>query len=538
MSSEVSWAMDDGTDYLFLASYLKVGREKLVFALRHARLDLLFRVMPFSPLMSQGLLICLLGFSFLVLPSYSLTSLQGWDIRFGEARELVREGRYAEAESSLNALLSRQPSAEGYELLGNIYEQQGKLDPAEYAYGHALKLSATRFSSNVRLGIIYGKRGKYTECVSTLEPIRKNIGNDPEALFYLCWAYLERADKAKALETAAMVERLGDRDPGALLSVGKLLVSKNLYQEAVPMLKSATSQLPKSLEAYYSLGFALFKLRKYDEMSVYLDKAHNLDPTQTKVLLLQALGFLDAGKFSEAKDVIGKARTLRPDDKYAAYLWSRVLIEEGSYPEAIKLLTDLIASGYKDPNAQLSLVTAFRWNGEFEKAANYAINMTQDYPDNPSAQLRAGLELEFLGNFQEAEKFLRKAIALSANDSEILTPAKFSLATISAKNGNNAEAVRLLGDIIRANPNDIQARVELGNIYHTTGKYQDAVTILQEALSLDPRNKRAHFLLGTIFTKLGKPKEAETQFKQFQELERSETEAKTKKPTIYTLSTK
>ncbi|MFN8007722.1 MAG: tetratricopeptide repeat protein [Terriglobia bacterium] len=272
-------------------------------------------------------------------------------------------------------------------------------------------------------------------------------------------------------------------------------------------------------------------------MSVYLEKAHTSIRQIPRSYYFKHWDFWTPANFRKLKLSSAKPGRLDPMTNMPPIYGAAFSSKRESTPEGIKLLTDLIASGYKDPNAQLLLGNGLSANGNSKRRPTMQSSVTQDYPDNPSAQLRAGLELEFLGNLQEAEKFLRKAIALSADDSEILTPAKFSLATISAKEGKNSDAVQLLGDIIRANPNDVHARVELGNIYHTTGKYQDAITILQQAVSFDPRNKRAHFLLGTTFAKLGKPKEAETQFKQFQELERSQTEAETKKPMIYTLGT-
>src|SRR5262249_10760123 len=158
--------------------------------------------------------------------------------------------------------------------------------------------------------------------------------------------------------------------------------------------------------------------------------------------------------------------------------------------EAIKLISDLIASGFNDFKAHLSLISAYRNNGEFEKAVNYALKLVQTFPNNPSTHLRAGLELEFLGDFEQAEEYLRKAIALGANDSEILTTAKFTLATISVKQGNNGEAVQLLKEVIGTNPTDVYARVELAGIYHKTKQYEQALKILKEALSFDSRNKR------------------------------------------------
>jgi tetratricopeptide (TPR) repeat protein len=489
-------------------------------------------------LRSGNFIVCSLSFSFLLLHVCALRSLQGPAIPFSEAQRLVKEGKYAEAEASMRALVARQPSADGFDLLGTIYEQQSKLDQAEGAYAQAVKLNAVRHSSKARLGIVYGKRGKHAECIAILETLHGGVSNNPEALFYLCRAYLESGNRLKALQTAGLVERWEEKDPGALLSVGRLLVSKDLFEQAVPILKKTIHRLPESAEACYSLAFALVKMRRYDEASIYLDKAGSLDPTAPKILLLQALVLLDDGKFSKSKDFIRKAQALKPDDKFAAYLWSRALIGEGAYKEAIKLISDLIASGFEDPNAHLSLITAFRRNGEFQKALDHALKTAQVFPNDPSAQLRAGLELEFLGEYHRAEPFLRNAITLAPNDPAILTPAKFTLAAISVKEGKDADATRLLGDVIRVNPRDVQARVELAEIHHKTGQYGAAVKILQEALSFDSQNRRAHFLLGKVLTRLGKPAEAERHFKTFQDLEKSGAGTPSEKPAIYTESAK
>jgi tetratricopeptide (TPR) repeat protein len=455
-----------------------------------------------------------------------------------EAERLVEEGKLAEAEASLRRLITRQPSADAFHMLGYLAERQGRLDQAETAYSQALKLSARRPSSLARLGIVYGKRGKHAECIATLETLQDGVASDQEALFFLCRAYLEKGNRVRALETAGMIERWEEKDPGAVLSVGRLLASKDLYEQAVPLLKKTVQRMPESAEAHYSLAFALVKMRKYGEASTYLDTAHTLDPTATKILLLQALVFLDDRQLPKAKDFIRKAQTLRPDDKFAAYLWGRVLIEEGAYKEAIKLISDLIASGFEDPNAHLWLVMAFRKNGELQKALNHALRMTQIFPNDPSAHLRAGLELEFLGEYEQAEQFLKNAMTLSPTDPGILTAAKFALATISAKQGKEVDAVRLLEDVIRANPKDVQARVELADLQNKSGQDEAAIKILQEALAFDSQNKRAHFLLAKVLTKLGRSAEAEQHFKAFEELEKTGVGAQPGKPATETQTVK
>jgi tetratricopeptide (TPR) repeat protein len=454
--------------------------------------------------------------------------------QFSEAKKLITEGQYAEAEASVRELITRQPSPDGFELLGYIDEQQGKLDQAEQAYGEALKLDAGRHTSRVRLGIVYGKERKYPESVAALEGVQDDVRGDPEALFYLCRAYLEVGKTDRALETAELVEGLGENDPGALLSVGRLLVAKDYYQQAVPLLEKAARLMPKSPEACYSLAFAFYKLRKYDEMTTYLDQAESLDPTQPRILLLRALSLLDTGKIADAKEFINQARAFNPDDKFAAYLWARVLIEERAYAEAIKLISDLIAGGYNDPNAHLSLITAYRRNGEFQKAVDYALKLSQAFPDNASAHLSAGLELEFLGDIEHAQTFLRKAIALSANRPEVLMAAEFTLGAILVKEGQDAEAARLLEDVIHLNPNDVDARIELADLRRKNGQYEQAAKLLQEALAFDPKNKRAHFVLANVLTKLGKSSEAAQEFKTFQDLESAAEKPSGDKSAIYT----
>ncbi len=478
-------------------------------------------------------LVCSLCLFFLVSQAYAVAGLQASATQLGEVEKLVSERKYAEAEESVRKLINRQPSAAAFHLLGYVCEQRDKLDEAAGAYTRALKLNPGRHSSKVRLGIVHGKKERYPECIAILETVDGGTRNDPEALFYLSRAYLETGKQVKAVETAKLVERWEEKDPGALLSVGRLLASKNLNEEAVPILKKAISSLTDSSEAYYSLAYALFKMRSLDEASLYADKAQNLDPTSTRILLLQALVLLDDRKFSQAKDSIRKAQALKPDDKSAAYLWSRALIEEGAYAEGIELLNNLIAGGYNDPDAHLSLIIGFRRNGEFQKALSHALKMVEMFPGNPSAHLRAGIELDFLGEYQQAAKYLRDAVALAGDDPEILTVAKFNLATIAAKEGKNADAVRLLEDVIRANPKDVLARVKLADIYHQAGQYQDAAKVLQQALSYDFRNKRAHFLLGTVLSKLGNLSEAEDHFKIFEELEKSEVSPERTQPSVY-----
>ena len=107
--------------------------------------------------------------------AYVLASPQAAAGQFSEAKKLVTQGKFAEEEASVRVLIARQPSADGFDLLGYICEQQNKLDQAEAAYGEAVKLNSASHFPKIRLGIVYGKEGKCAECVAALERVHGDI---------------------------------------------------------------------------------------------------------------------------------------------------------------------------------------------------------------------------------------------------------------------------------------------------------------------------------------------------------------------------
>ena len=251
--------------------------------------------------------------------------------RYAKVEELISQRKYVEAERLVRSWLGGKPSARGYDLFGLAVELQGRLEEAQKVYLKALELDPSLKSSIVRIGIVYGKTRNFRLCIQKLEPNRKEIREDPEAIFYLCQAYLEEGEHAKALSLLEPLERLDREDPGALLSVGKLLVSKELYDAALPLLRKVVARMPESEEAHYSLAFALFKLQNYEPMWPQLDKALSLNSSVPRVHLLYAMGLLDVGRIPQAKEHLERVRALQPSNGFADYLWCRALVDEGAY---------------------------------------------------------------------------------------------------------------------------------------------------------------------------------------------------------------
>lgn len=444
------------------------------------------------------------------------------DPRFRQAVEQAQSGRLAEAEASVRSLLSDQPSADGYRLLGFICENQGKLDQAEQAYRESLTLSPGLEFSRIRLGIVYCKGKKYPQCVDALQPLHPRIDAIPEALFYLCQALLETGQTSRALQIAATMEQASRADPEALLSICRLLTEKSLYREAMPLLIRSVERLPRSAEAHYLLALALSRTDRIDRVGPLLDKALQLQPDFVPALLLQAMGLLEAKQLTEAKRSLGKVLELQPEEPKAVFLLSKVMIDGGEYAEAIRGLQELIDRFPEDPDVHLLLLSAYRKDENYQKAFETSLQLLERFPDYPLVLYNGGLDLEIMGRFQEAEIHLRKLLPMIQNDPELMAGARLGLARVLAHQQKTVEAAALFEEAIRLNQGGVPALADLSDIYVKAGEFEKAVRLLRQVVAREPKRKQAYIQLAKVLRRLGRLEEAREQVHIFQQLNKAE----------------
>ncbi len=65
---------------------------------------------------------------------------------------------------------------------------------------------------------------------------------------------------------------------------------------------------------------------------------------------------------------------------------------------------------------------------------------------------------------------------------------------------------------VARNPQNPEARYELGSIYYVRGRLEEAVKELREAVRLAPELDHAHYLLGLAYRQLGRVEEARQAF--------------------------
>ncbi|WP_370980685.1 tetratricopeptide repeat protein [Agaribacterium sp. ZY112] len=87
---------------------------------------------------------------------------------FKVVKEAMVEGKWAEAQASLQAMLVDHPQLAGlYTNLAITYSEQGELGEAEKAYKQALLVNPYQFDAYSNLGLLLRQQGRFDEAEST-----------------------------------------------------------------------------------------------------------------------------------------------------------------------------------------------------------------------------------------------------------------------------------------------------------------------------------------------------------------------------------
>jgi choline-sulfatase len=89
---------------------------------------------------------------------------------------------------------------------------------------------------------------------------------------------------------------------------------------------------------------------------------------------------------------------------------------------------------------------------------------------------------------------------------------KLNLADRQANEGLIEQAIEGYNDILKADPNNMEANLHLGQCYKETGKYDIAIKYFKKAAYFKPDEPEAHDGLGNIYKSMGKVKEAFDEF--------------------------
>ena len=165
---------------------------------------------------------------------------------------------------------------------------------------------------------------------------------------------------------------------------------------------------------------------------------------------------------------------------------------------------------YRANNIGVALLEQFK----HKEATDSFRRALQLEPSLAPARINLGIALFNLPDLPAAQKELQAAATAMPS-----APQPHYLLGLLAKNNNRPdEAIAAFQKVLRIDPNDVGANVNVGQLLAQQRKYPEAIAVLRTAVAAEPYNATALYNLGTALMRSGQRAEGQKVIAQFQEL--------------------
>jgi tetratricopeptide (TPR) repeat protein len=311
---------------------------------------------------------------------------------------------------------------------------------------------------------------------------------------------------------------------------------ENFGAEVREQLRKAIAEAqskPRDAEIVGRLGMTLQTYEQYETAAVCYQRARLLSPTEFRWTYFLAVVWAAAGKHSEAALTFKEAIRLKLDYLPAQLRLADALFAAGQLSEAAKLYEQ--AAGFAQASYGLGRIKAAA--NDHAAAAELFKKAVEQFPQYGAAHYALGMALRNLGQSKAQEHLalsqqfkdgrppladpLLQAIAeLNAAGSELLKRGVMFDAA-----GKLAEAIADHERAIEANPQLIQAHINLISLYARAGQFDKAEKRYRSAIAANPNMADSHYNFGVLMAMQEKYTEAAAAFQRSIELNPFNAEA-------------
>jgi len=225
---------------------------------------------------------------------------------------LVRQNRFAVAETELRDVLSRWPHvAKANRELAHALIAQGRTEEALAYYKRVVELRPDEPAAYRDLGMVYKTLGRMKEAYEVLQASFKLDANHEELA--LAVDYQRAGDFGSAENICREVLRKDPVNVNATRLLGMLAAESGKHKLAVQMLRKTVELEPRFYGGYIDLADELLKIDELEECHDVLQSAIGLQPELALPRALLGRLHMEAGRFEEAADAFKAALEKQAD---------------------------------------------------------------------------------------------------------------------------------------------------------------------------------------------------------------------------------
>jgi tetratricopeptide (TPR) repeat protein len=333
-----------------------------------------------------------------------------------------------------------------------------------------------------------------------LEYAREHDHGSIEILIGLarCYYELGRDDEALVLFRLTIAQKPDVWD--AQYYLGRIHLESGRYAQAVEPLDNALKLKPEDPNTISSLGVALSRSGRSTKAITYLTRITAMKRHIKEDFYYLGEAYANDQQWLKAAQAFKEGADLRGIDTNGYFYWATMLFNANQLDEAIDGYGKARTVDYSVSQAGIFryLAEIYRLRGMPDKALGHYQSLLQREPNDVEALFQAGYISFKLNQLDQAKEYFRKLAAVDpkhAGGAANLAALDARYNEIHIRRKEKTPGITLR-EVAQANPNSVEAHVNLGAQLITEGVYSEAVSVLKTAVSLQPNSPAAQYDLG------------------------------------------
>ena len=381
----------------------------------------------------------------------------------------------------------------------------GKPDEAIPHFEQALRISPRSGYGHLSFSHSLGAVGRPAEAQAKAEEAAAILADDPEelpnALEQLGHCLIGNGDPAGAEENFRRALTLAPNRPALYRALSSALDRQGRREEARAVIGDLCALDPLDYEAHAHFGHILAGRGEIDASEQAFRRSLAINPRQAGTLGAHSHVLGGLGRREEAITAAQDSLAIAPDDIGVLVHLGAMLAQGGDDAAAIDAYRRALTIAADDPRASPP-------REEIERRLADASARQERLKDAAMAEGEAlrqeGLALFHAGNFAEAEKAFRAALARDDRDPDW----HWWLSVALDRQGRTGEAAEAAAETTRRAPDQARYWEHLGHMRAAAGETEAAARAFQRACEIEPDRASARGALSHVLFALGRPQDA------------------------------
>lgn len=409
------------------------------------------------------------------------------DIRGAEEdtrKALKLDPSHIPATWQLAQILVKRASYSGRRDINNVLKELKVLETLE----RVTELDPDHLDAHHVLSDLAYQIGEYTIAEKSLKALTRILPFEPTFHERLGDIYKNLDLPHEAIDAYQRVIKIKPDDRNALRSLGELYLNIGKLTEARQAFEKVLTMMPQDFGGNLGIGLV------FKELAHNSIQSGNDNPSDEPVDILELVESAETHLLravSIAKDAANNARNRPRRERYqtlanrAQYNLTDVYILLKNYEKAVEVFEELLEDDPDNIVAIYGIGSVYQAMGDFKNAETYLRKTLTMQPTHANALNGLGYLYAQQGrNLDEAEALIRRALEKSPANGAYLD----SLGWVYYKQGKFADAVITLESANQQLPNSVEILMHLGDAYSKTGELEKARSVWQQAQTLEPDN--------------------------------------------------